>query len=516
MRTKNKMDSFLEELLDDGISQKKVVVHYQGKDESPSVEVFHDDEEHSAITVTDEELKKIEEEYGYRHNYIPDSKVVSFYDKDGNETFTTPSLTDDNTDITDEDFSISEAYFGKAVVENAFLQFSVVREKFRDAKYNPKMDMDVDVIKFNRAIEKTFGFSTFSLSISPDFSFNAYAIPIYVYLNPSNIKKIKSSLLGGSNGFKFSPEYGKIVALSAINMGALESNLTNEELFAVMLHEIGHMFYESVIDPTGKYNTTSYISNIISKINDRVYDIISNGIKNVLSNDIIADIDSVVNPFMAKIALGVTNIKKFVMTPFQGVFTLYKLAKNKLVHENMFDNMINPKKIAYTNEKFADTFASMYGYGPELHSALLKSFKNYEENNVPKKYAQPKGFIRKGLAFVDIMMTDYLLFALNLKDEHPDGLTRINVAIQYLSKEIAKDNIDPKMKKELIDQINNLKKQIEDYISYNGSEGDTLSVTRSYYIYLYKKFGGDRREAQSDNDALFKAIDDMLATLKSE
>lgn len=511
MKTKNKLDSFLEELLDDGVANKKTVVHYQNNTSDPSAEVFHD-EDIPATIVDNEELEKIEEEYGYRHNYIPDSRVVSFYDKDGNETFETPSIEDDS--INDGEFSLSEAYFGKKVVEQAFLYFSVVREKFKDAKYNPKMNMDPDVIKFNRSIEKTFGFSTFSLSISPDFSFNAYAVPIYVYLNPSDVQKIKSSLLGGSSGFRFS-DYGKIVALSAINMGALESNLTNEELFAVLLHEIGHMFYEAVIDPIGKYHTASYISNILSRVNDRIYDIISNGTKDILNTDVMSDIDTITRPFMTKIALGVTNIRKFITLPFHGVFTLYKLAKNKLVHENMFSNMTDKSKIAYTNEKFADTFASMYGYGPELHSALLKSFKNYEENNVPKKYAQPKGFIGKAIVFADIMLHDYLLFAMNLKDEHPDGLTRINVAIQYLSKEIAKDNIDPKMKKELIDQVNNLKKQIEDYISFNGSEGDTLSVTRSYYIYLYKKFGGDRREAQSDNDALFKAIDDMLATLKS-
>ena len=208
------------------------------------------------------------------------------------------------------------------------------------------------------------------------------------------------------------------------------------------------------------------------------------------------------------------NIKNIIKAPFTGVFNLYKFVKGKLLREAMDDNMDSKNKISYTNEKFADTFAAMYGYGTELHSALLKSFKNYEENNVPKKYAQPRGFILKGLKFVHIMFTDYMLFINGLKDEHPDGLTRINVSIQYLSREIAKENIDPKMKKELLDQINNLKKQVEDYIAYNGSEGDTLSVTRSYYIYLYKKFGGDRRESQVDNAALFKSIDDMLNALK--
>lgn len=517
-RVKTKHDMYFEELLGGSDGDVKTVVHYQ--DNVPSNvedlmsdkpdEVFHDDKNDREMTLlTDEDLDNIEEEFGYRHNYLPNSKVVSFYDPEGKEVFHTPISLDD----INMNFTLSEAYIGKEYVKNAFLQFAVVREKFRNAKYSPKMDQDPDVIKFNRAIEKTFGFSTFSLSISPDFSFNAYAIPIYTYLYPSQITKVTKSLTGNANGFKFS-DYGKIVALSAINMGALESDLTNDELFAVMLHEIGHMFFEVVIDHDGKYRAVSNISNIISQVNEKVFNIISNGINNITNNDIANAIDKVVDPFLGKLSVTFANIKNIIKAPFTGVFNLYKFVKGKLLREAMDDNMDSKNKISYTNEKFADTFAAMYGYGTELHSALLKSFKNYEENNVPKKYAQPRGFILKGLKFVHIMFTDYMLFINGLKDEHPDGLTRINVSIQYLSREIAKENIDPKMKKELLDQINNLKKQVEDYIAYNGSEGDTLSVTRSYYIYLYKKFSGDRRESQVDNAALFKSIDDMLNALK--
>lgn len=517
MRAKSKYDALLEELLDDVNSDQDETrtINYQKNFEvkDGEIKVFHDEDDGAPDGVDlelvgEKEIKKIDEEFGYRHNFLPDSKVISFYDAEGNETFHTPSQNLDTMG-----FSLSEAYFGKKVTEEAFMQFCIVREKFKNAKYSPKMDLDPDVIKFNRLLEKTFGFSTFSLSISPDFSFNAYAIPIYIYLNPANIQKIKSSLMGGSNGFKFS-DYGKIVALSAINMGAIDSNLTNEELFAVMLHEIGHMFFEAVIDPNGIYGSTSYISNVLSKVNNKVYEIITAGKKSIDNNEIIRDVDAIVSPFLAKIGVGLTNIKNVIAKPFSGVFTLYKMVKSKVFKEGMFDNMNDREKTRYTNEKFADTFAAMYGYGPDLHSALLKSFKNYEENNVPKKYAEPKGFISKALCFANLMYNDYMAFICNLKDEHPDGLTRINVSIQYLSKEISKDNIDPKMKKELIDQVNNLKKQIEDYISFNNTEGDTLSVTRSYYIYLYKKFGGDRRETQADNDALFDAIDKMLETLK--
>ena len=156
----------------------------------------------------------------------------------------------------------------------------------------------------------------------------------------------------------------------------------------------------------------------------------------------------------------------------------------------------------------------MNGYGPELHSALLAMSKDYAENHVPTDKAQPKGTLARILAFPGLMFDDWLAFVLNVKDEHPDGLARINVGIQYLKREIAKDGIDPKLKEDLLEQLEMLNKEIDRYIEYTGSDKDKLSIYRAYYVYLYKKFGGDRRESVTDNKALFDAIDQTINELK--
>ena len=53
-------------------------------------------------------------------------------------------------------------------------------------------------------------------------------------------------------------------------------------------------------------------------------------------------------------------------------YNLLKDAVQKLFKREAMDNNLNKRMIRYTDEKFADTFAAMYGYGVELHSALQK------------------------------------------------------------------------------------------------------------------------------------------------
>ena len=94
---------------------------------------------------------------------------------------------------------------------------------------------------------------------------------------------------------------------------------------------------------------------------------------------------------------------------------------------------------------------------------------------------------------------------MDIKDEHPDGLTRIKVSTDYLKKEIAKQGIDPKVKSQLVEQLDTLNRLIEEYINYP-TDQDKIKIARTYYTMLYKKFGGDRREQDADNAALFDFI----------
>ena len=69
------------------------------------------------------------------------------------------------------------------------------------------------------------------------------------------------------------------------------------------------------------------------------------------------------------------------------------------------------------------------------------------------------------------------------------------------------------MKIELLSDLQKVEKLIEEYKNYPQDE-DRMRVIRLYYIKLYEKFGGDRREQNADNDALFGTIDDRYEEVK--
>ena len=85
-------------------------------------------------------------------------------------------------------------------------------------------------------------------------------------------------------------------------------------------------------------------------------------------------------------------------------------------------------------------------------------------------------------------------------------LARIKVSIEYLKRELAKESLDPKVKIQLLQQVEEMQKLIDDYINFPKDE-DNIAIIRAYYRELYKRFGGDRREQDTDNKALFDTID---------
>ena len=113
------------------------------------------------------------------------------------------------------------------------------------------------------------------------------------------------------------------------------------------------------------------------------------------------------------------------------------------------------------------------------------------------------------------MLFDLLAYTFNMMDEHPNDLARIKVSVEYLKRELAKESLDPKVKLELMRQIEELNKLIDDYINFPKDE-DNIAVRRAYYKKLYEKFGGDRREQDTDNEALFKQIDKRFDELNKK
>jgi len=169
-------------------------------------------------------------------------------------------------------------------------------------------------------------------------------------------------------------------------------------------------------------------------------------------------------------------------------------------------------RIAYTNEKFADTFAAMYGYGEEAHSIDIKIFQHvYKDIFGVKQYSH----LQEIFKMYKLYLKDLLAYTFNIQDEHPAELARIKTTADYIRKELGKEALDPKLKRELLGELDKVNELIRQYIEYPKDE-DSMRILRLYHIKLYEKFGGDRRESDTDNDALFDTIDNRYGNLVSK
>ena len=155
---------------------------------------------------------------------------------------------------------IQEVYFGKTNGINELQkQFSKFRGKFINStfKFSTKINIDPDLLKFNRMIENEFGFKTFSLYIINNIYYNAYTIPIG--LTPGK------SMTASETGFKFKGNrYTTMVCMSTGIL--LDKKFTDEELFAILLHEIGHNFSQNIDKHTSVFFTIQYVVSLIHTI----------------------------------------------------------------------------------------------------------------------------------------------------------------------------------------------------------------------------------------------------------
>lgn len=414
---------------------------------------------------------------------------------------------ENNTDMIDNidklnESVVNEAYFGDKSIMPIVMQFTKFRKKWVGKLYNDAINLDPELLKFNRMVEQEFGYKLFSLAVTPFNHANAGIYNIDAYSDEGAMAKYEEGVRVYKTGKGF--HYDKksnVSAVGILNFGFIyrENEYTEREIMAVILHEIGHSFFQTV-------NSTG---NILGK-KESSYLKIFKGLLDLVKTKR----DSVVEPDSAVEELGKAGL-------FDRLRNLISLRKNSskfgAIMHNISDTVLSKvkgqvsKNYGYSNEKFADTFATMYGFGADLSSALSKM-----EHSVEKYYGnKAPGNISCAIKVFFMMRKTISAYKKGTLDEHPDTLARIQSSIEYLEREVRNETIDPKLKIELQKQIEFNKQLIRDFIEYTSDE-DGYRAYRMYYAKLYEKYGGDIREDDFDNDAFFEYIDDRIGSIKKE
>lgn len=400
---------------------------------------------------------------------------------------------------------LNEVYFGKNkdIQELQVLLTNIRKDVMANDTIFKKTGNTSDYIfKFNRKCEDIFGFKTFSLNIIYSPIINAMTLPVQTSFDVINTEKNFSPT---KNNMKYKKEAGYCTIVFIFSGLLKDTRFTDEEIMAILLHEIGHNFTSS-LSPTSAVLTdikksiliVNTIFTFISTMNPSILiqSIINfNSIKTIIANynenlyknnkQIGIFVDSL-NSMIDRISTTASFLQLLITLIINPSKYVYALLRTLISSANPIRLLSN--YIGYNDEKLSDDFATIYGYGSELSSGLLKM--NYKP--------------RKGLESImdsinEIIFLPFMIL-LAPTSTHPDTIVRCKNILAYLEDELCNTS-DNKMKKELKSQIDDINKSLDDMVlNLNNYKGDYKIFNKLYSYILYTTFGGDIREILSNNN----------------
>ena len=411
---------------------------------------------------------------------------------------------------------IREVYFGEDEIVKLQQQFTLFRARcFKERKFTKKENTYEEIFKFNRMIENVFGFETFALQIDMGEYQNAFTLPLSSKLDLTRTdKNVKYS----KKHMKFDREVG-YSCMVVITYGLLMSErYTDRELFAIILHEIGHNFSEAInktgtlfgninkgfivydilmssilavlLDPR-YYQNTAY--NVIASTNTAQKFIID--VKEYIAKEypMFTSVSDTVQRFSAVISSIIGNLfsKLNLLVVITNPLVYLKTLLSIIMRYNPMELLIN--HFGYKEEKTADTFVTMYGYASDLSSALYKLRYSDMKNNKHIPYLTH---------LINIMNLPIIILSSPIEC-HPETITRIKEQVKYLERELESGDIDPNMKKQIKKQIKDMNNIIEKDILKSARERnikDPNIITKIYAATMYDLCGGDIKELFDKQD----------------
>lgn len=247
-----------------------------------------------------------------------------------------------------------------------------------------------------------------------------------------------------------------------------KAGLTEAELLACILHEIGHNFYYCPIMVACEifYVVATLPMGVIHKL-------IAKGL--IKLNDFIEDAIKQHLPFVYNLMNTYMDIVSEINYFFKPVGVLAAMAKT-LVGDGGRSALIALPK--YGGEKGADSMAAKYGYGPELASGLHKM--ENPENMLATRMNDSMGAF--GTIMSDLTILGVDLVAGMTLDPHPNNNQRAASMLKKLKNDLKTGDYPPAMKKDLEAEI---KRMEEAYEAINDPRrGKDPSVRKAWYRFI--------------------------------
>lgn len=372
----------------------------------------------------------------------------------------------------DEEEILNELYVGETqFVKDLIAEVSRARKPYMDTLKRP-IKGNKDFIRIGDMISEEFGFQSCTFMVPYDTSMNAYTYPITMSLDKS-ATYIKPKFNKG-RGLKFyHPGLSIIVAVTA---GVwFSSEFSDREVVAAMLHEIGHSFvmqsnrFADIIEIRRLTSAILMFYKFFIDLYSLDPDKISNDIESITySTNIGKSLVNYINKecannplFFAYNAVDYSyefiigllrNIIKEI-NAFINPFNILKAIPTVLV-ERILTLILKPfTSASRAQEYLSDSFASMYGLGPELATFLGKiEYSPMARGSYSEAILQSTpiiGAIRQSV-YIPILMI------MHGGEVHPSTPARMNKVIQELNYELKNSDLNPRTKEELKKDIRDL------------------------------------------------------------
>lgn len=364
---------------------------------------------------------------------------------------------------------LDEAYIGKtenlAKIEEEFGKF-----RSRDLTMYSNLSTQPEIIAINRLFEKQFGMDIFALQIDKTQSIDAYTHVIAANFDIQRQEDLSTMVVGSmDNGFRFK-EGNDFVIIVNVSYGLLfDKQYTNAEIVAVILHEIGHNFADCLYDKirfSNKELWTAYENYLVSLATIKGFALILHDYRKA-KKKAKEELEKNTNSNRRIEAYNANHKKptwlKGLIEGLKGKHKDHKALKSEIKarkkgkrnaeawkrQQGTHGQVQAKQSIGRQNEVFADKFAGVYGYGPELLRALTKM--DYTKSEAAKKLEEHGGKFKKASKEFDEAVRDITEY-----DEHPSLVQRLMEELKLLRREYEKEDIDPRVKEVIKSQIDEL------------------------------------------------------------
>ena len=366
-------------------------------------------------------------------------------------------------------------------------------------------------------LETEFGFHSVSFILMRDNSINACTYPITHSFDGSFTAT--GYMTASSRGVKYTPK-AQFCSIVAITEGLLfHPDFTAGEITAVLLHEIGHNFDTAVCSHMAPFVFIQMVISAMYSLQSLDPQAVIEVFTGITTGRRVAvkGIDTVMQ---TRLWAMYDTFKWLVSIPSSLISALFgpllKIIFGTIsAAVAVFVTAISPITplihlwTGYTSEQVADRFPAMYGYGPEMASALGKFETTKEGTEAIVDKIPVIGHVY-GMYMVAIGTI------MKLTEPHPQYSARIKALTSIIEKDLSDKRIDKKTKDCIKRDLNKINSEADTLLKERDKHGYSTQIHLAYQDFLRRIYpdGDSKMQWLGGTDTFNAPIEDSIKNAK--